>query len=179
MNMAYVPIGMEGLLGVEFFTYVLPWLLTFAVVYGILSQVKIPQSKPPRAIIGLVLAFIVAPIISPWVTVFMGMMGSLIVIITGLLVFIVFIEIMGIKSKRPEYDSKGKATGKYADVSIFETHGTLFALIFIIIGALVFMSSGGLQALGWKVPADLIYNWPLMFFLAIIAMAIWWMTSKD
>ena len=173
--------GMEGIFGEEFFTYVLPWLLTFAIVYGITSHIGekgIPQSKAARTVIALVLAFIVAPALSPWVSVFMGMIGSLVVIIAGLLVFIVFLEIMGIKSRRPVYDEKGKPTGKVQEVSIFESHGTAFAIIFIIIGILVFVSSGGLNALGWKVPFDFAYNWPLIFFLIIVALAIWWMTSE-
>ena len=174
--------GMEGIFGEEFFTYVLPWLLTFAVVYGITSHIGekgIPQSKAARTVIALVLAFIVAPALSPWVSVFMGMIGSLVVIIAGLLVFIVFLEVMGIKGSTPIYDESGKRITKAkAGGSIFETHGTFFAIIFIIIGILVFVSSGGLDALGWKVPVDFAYNWPLIFFLILIALAIWWMTSE-
>ena len=90
-----IPSSIEGIFGVDFFTYVLPWLLTFAVVYGISSHIGergMPQNKAARAIIALALAFIVAPAISPWVTVFMKMAGSMIIIITGLLVFIIFLE---------------------------------------------------------------------------------------
>ncbi len=174
-----IPTGMEGLLGVDFFTYVLPWLLTFAIVYGITSHIGdkgIPQSKAARVIIALVLAFIVAPVMGPWVTVFMGIIGSLVIVVAGLLVFIVFLEIMGIKSVREVTDKEGKTLkGRF---SIFETHGIAFAIIFIIIGALVFISSGGLQALGWSMPIELVYNWPLIFFLIIIALAIWWMSSE-
>ena len=175
-----IPTGMEGLLGVEFFTYVLPWLLTFAIVYGILSHVGdkgMPESKAARAVIGLVLAFIVAPVMSPWVSVFMGMMGSLMVVISGLLVLIVFLEVMGVsKDVITGSDKDGKPITEKK--SIFEVHGKWFAILFIIIGVMVFISSGGLEALGWTVPASLVYNWPLMFFLAIIALAIWWMASE-
>ena len=180
MNMQYIPSGMEGLLGVEFFTYVLPWLLTFAIVYGILSHIAggMPKNKAARSVIALVMAFIVAPFLGPWVEVLMSMIGSLVVLIAGLLVLIVFLEVMGIKKDIiTEYDEKGKpkSSGK---ISIFEAYGTWFAILFVIIGVLVFISSGGLQALGWTVPVEIVYNWPLMFFLAIVALAIWWMSTE-
>ncbi len=181
-----IPTGMEGILGIDFFTYVLPWLLTFAIVYGITSHIGdggIPQSKPARVIIALVLAFIVAPVMSPFVVVLMGMMGSLVIVVAGLLVLIVFLEILGITGSKtiPEIDEKtGKRTGENKTVrtSVFEAHGVAFAILFIIIGVLVFVSSGGLQALGWTVPISITYNWPLIAFLIIIALAIWWMASE-
>ena len=175
-----MPTGMEGILGIDFFTYVLPWLLTFAIVYGITSHIGdggIPQSKPARVIIALVLAFIVAPVMSPLVVVLMSMMGSLVIVVSGLLVLIVFLELLGIKTKVPVRDKDGKIVGKN-ELSIFEAHGVAFAILFIIIGVLVFVSSGGLQALGWTVPISVTYNWPLIAFLIIVALAIWWMASE-
>ena len=180
MNMEFIPRGMEGLLGVEFFTYVLPWLLTFAIVYGILSHVGdkgMPQSKPARSVIALVMAFIVAPFLGPWVQVLMNMIGSLVVLIAGLLVLIVFLEVMGTKKSVLVKNKDGKVVEN--ELSIFEAYGTWFAVLFVIIGVIVFMSSGGLQALGWEVPIEIVYNWPLMFFLAIVAIAIWWMSSEN
>ncbi len=175
-----IPTGFESILGIDFFTYVLPWLLTFAIVYGITSHIGekgIPQSKPARMIIALALAFVVAPVTSPYVVFFMNMVGALAVVIAGLLVLIVFLEILGIKTKIYGKDEKGKI--KEHEVSIFEAHGVGFAVLFIIIGVLIFVSSGGLQALGWSpLPVDFTYNWPLIAFLIIVALAIWWMASE-
>jgi len=182
-----IPTGMEQYLGIDFFTYVLPWLLTFAIVYGITSHIGggkgIPESKPARMVIALALAFIVTPFVSPWVAVFMKMIGALAVVIAGLLVFIVFAEILGIKGKGKidVYDEKGKLVkkGHEVETSLFEAHPVAFAILFIIIGALVFIGAGGLQALGWSTaPIYLTYNWPLLAFLIIIALAIWWMASE-
>jgi len=171
--------SIESIMGVDFFTYVLPWLLTFAVVYGITSHIGeggMPKNKAARAIIALALAFIVAPTVSPWVTVFMKMAGSMMIIITGLLVFIIFLEVMGIGGRVPVIEG-GKKVGE-AKVSIFQAHGVAFAILFIIIGALVFIGSGGLEALGWRISPTFTYNWPLITFLIIVALAIWWMTSE-
>ncbi len=178
-----MPTGFEGILGIDFFTYVLPWLLTFAIVYGITSHIGekgIPESKAARMIIALALSFIVAPVVSPYVAFFMGMVGALAVVIAGLLVFIVFLEILGIKAETPIYNEKGeKIKGHGQKTSIFEAHGTAFAVLFIIIGILVFIGAGGLQALGWSTaPIYLTYNWPLIAFLIIVALAIWWMASE-
>src|SRR3989338_6986589 len=46
------------------FPDLLLWLLTFAIVYGVLSQIKMPKSAASRAIIGIVsglFVFIFAP----------------------------------------------------------------------------------------------------------------------
>jgi len=172
--------SIESIMGVDFFTYVLPWLLTFAVVYGITSHIGeegMPKNKAARAIIALALAFIVAPTVSPWVTVFMKMAGSMMIIITGLLVFIIFLEVMGIRGTATVVDEKGKVISK-GPASIFQAHGVAFAILFIIIGALVFIGSGGLEALGWRISPTFTYNWPLITFLIIVALAIWWMTSE-
>lgn len=177
-----IPTGMGNILGIDFFTYVLPWLLTFAIVYGITSHIGekgIPQSKPARLIIALALAFIVAPVVSPYVAFFMGMVGALAIVIAGFLVLIVFLEILGIKGKAPIFDKDGKPTGKYNELSIFEMHSVGFAVLFIIIGVLVFIGVGGLDALGWSIlPVSFTYNWPLIAFLIIVALAIWWMASE-
>ncbi len=175
--MAYM-YGINAMLGGDFFTYVLPWLFTFAIVFGILSHVETPKSRSARTIISLVLAFIVAPVLSPFVGVLMSMIGSLVVLIAGILVFIVFLEIVGIKGVVSYKDDKGKT--KYKRKSIFIAHGTAFAVLFIIIGVIVFIGSGGLEALGWTgLSANLIYNYPLLFFLIVVALAIWWMASED
>jgi hypothetical protein len=177
-----IPIGMEQYLGIDFFIYILPWLLVFALVYGIASHIGekgIPENRAARLIIALALAFIITPFVAPWVAVFMKMIGALVVVIAGLLVFIVFLEILGIKTRVPQTDKDGKPTGKYTDVSIFERHPVGFAVLFIIIGILVFIGAGGLQALGWSAPSLYItYNWPLIAFLIIVALAIWWMASE-
>ncbi|UCG95723.1 MAG: hypothetical protein JSV92_01595 [archaeon] len=177
-----IPSGFEQYLGIDFFTYVLPWLLTFAIVYGITSHIGeggIPKSKPARMVIALALAFIVAPVVSPYVTFFMGMIGSLAVVVAGLLVFIVFLEVLGIKGRGVIVDKEtGKPVGEER-VSIFEAHPVGFSVLFVIIGVLVFVGAGGLQALGWSTaPIYITYNWPLIAFLIIVALALWWMASE-
>jgi len=177
--------GMEGLFGTEFFIYVLPWLFVFAIVYGVLSHIGdkgVPESKPARAIIGMVLAFIVTPILAPWIGSLMEMTGIFMVIIAVFLVFIVLLEILGIKAEKrvPVINKDGKKVGeKDIPVSIFEKYGVIFAILFIIIAALVFMAAGGLGAIGITIPPIVAYNYPLIFFLIFIALLIWWMSSES
>ena len=176
--------GMERVFGTEFFVYVLPWLFIFAIVYGVLSHVGnkgVPESKPARAIIGMVLAFIVTPVLAPWVGNLMEMTGIFMVIIAVLLVFIVLLEILGIKTTKTITikDKDGNKKEALVPVSIFEKYGVAFAILFIIIAALVFMAAGGLGAIGITIPPIVAYNYPLIFFLIFIALLIWWMSSES
>jgi len=177
--------GMEGLFGTEFFVYVLPWLFVFAIVYGVLSHIGdkgIPESKPARAIIGMVLAFIVTPILAPWIGSLMEMTGIFMVIIAVFLVFIVLLEILGIKKTArvvTGIDKDGNPKTENKELSIFEAYGVAFAILFIIIAALVFIAAGGLGAIGITIPPIVAYNYPLIFFLIFIALLIWWMSSES
>ncbi|MCD6367537.1 MAG: hypothetical protein J7L45_00455 [Candidatus Aenigmarchaeota archaeon] len=179
------PTGVEQLFGTEFFSYVLPWLFIFAVVYGILSHVGekgVPQSKPARGIIGIVLAFIITPSLSGWVPVLMDMTGSFIIVISAFLVLIILLETLGIKKKYIQVvgkDEKGNPKTKIVEKSIFEAYGKWFALLFIIIAILIFIGSGAPQALGWNIPSIISYNYPLIFFLIVISLIIWWMSSEE
>lgn len=184
MAIENIPGGMEQLFGTQFFSFVLPWLLVFAIVYGVLSHIGedgMPKSKPARGIIGIVLAFIIAPALSSWVGTLMEMIGSFVIIIAGILVFIVLLEVLGIKGKKesPVLDEDGKEKGKtLVPVSIFEAYGKWFAIVFIIIAALVFIGSGGAEAIGINIPSMISYNYPLLFFLGVIVLIVWWMASE-
>ena len=185
MVLPYTTTGIEQLFGTEFFSFVLPWLLIFSIVYGVLSHVGeggMPKSKPARGIIAIVLAFIITPALSNWISVLMEMTGSFMIIISGLLVFIILLEVLGVKKYKevPEVDEKGKETGriKNVSVSIFEAYGKWFAIVFIIIAILVFIGSGAPQAMGWNIPPIIAYNYPLLFLLGVIALIVWWMASE-
>lgn len=185
MAIENIPGGMEQLFGTQFFSFVLPWLLVFAIVYGVLSQIGedgMPKSKPARGIIGIVLAFIIAPALSSWVGTLMEMIGSFVIIIGGILVFIVLLEVLGVKEYKevPVINEEGKPTGKTKKVerSIFEAYGKWFAVVFIIIAALVFIGSGGAEAIGINIPSMISYNYPLLFFLGVIVLIVWWMASE-
>ena len=176
--------GIGSLFGGEFFTYVLPWLFIFAIVYGILSHMGggRPKSKPSRAIIGLVFAFIVTPYLAPWIGNVMEMTGIFVMVLSVFLVFVIFLELLGVRATKelPKYDKDGKQIGtEKISVSIFEKYGVAFAILFIIIAALVFIAAGGLEAVGITVPGIVVYNYPLIFFIIVIILLIWWMASES
>ncbi|MFB6088213.1 MAG: hypothetical protein ABEK36_00360, partial [Candidatus Aenigmatarchaeota archaeon] len=87
----------QQLVGREFFEYALPWLLTFAIVHGILNHYEIPHNKSARAVISLSIAFLVLPVAAPVMSVLTRMGLSLVIIFCGLLFFLILLELTGTK----------------------------------------------------------------------------------
>ncbi len=147
----------------EFFIFLLPWMFTLAIVYGILEHYKMPQSQSARAVISLVAAFMVLPL-APTLSGFMtGMVGGAVVIAVGALVTIIFVELLGFKAGKKE--------------NIFEKHPIGFGIIMILIAIMVFIGAGGLQLLNFNfdVGSDML---AALFFLAAMTLGVWWMTSS-
>ncbi len=158
-------------LGIDFFAVVLPWLLTFAIVFGVLSQLKdsgIPENKAARAIIGIVLAFIIAPVLSPYVKQLAGLSAGFVAIIAGFLLVVIFVEVLGIKVEK-DGDK----------VSFFEKYPKFFAFIIAMISVVVFIGTGGPEAMGIDLPPYISQNYPLLFFLGFMLLVIWWMVSEN
>jgi hypothetical protein len=158
---------------------ILLFLLSFAVVYGILKQYKIPNSNAAQALIGLAMGFLVlmaAPL--ALVSVLTAMSSSLILVGVGFLVLIIFLEVTGMKVSAPVYDAKGKHIGD-APGSIFQKYGYFFAIIIGIIAILIFINSGGLALLGMQsvVSLNSTTTMSIAFFLVIV-LAIFWMVSE-
>lgn len=180
MQMAAFPEELSMLLGSEFFSYVLPWLLTFAIVYGILSHIGkegLPQSNSARAIIGIVLAFIIAPALSPYVAYLMQFSAAFVALVAAFLVFIVLLEIFGLKVRKSIVDEEGKPTGEMEELSIFEEYPKFFAFVIGVIAIIVFFASGANKAIGIEAPS-ITANYPLLFFLGFMVLIVWWMISE-
>lgn len=147
-----------------FFAYVLPWLLTLAVTFGILEHYEVPKSVSARGVIALVAAFLVLPagaLIAPFLQ---SLVKGLVVVGAGILVAIIFVEMLGFKA---------------ADVeNVFEKHPRTFSVLMIILGVLVFIGAGGLQFINvdLNVSGELI---TLLFFLGVISIGVWFITSED
>lgn len=167
------------------FPQILLWLLTFAIVYGVLSQAGekgIPQSKGTRAIIALVSAFFVLfSVPNQLIDVIAKMSSSMVLMIIGVLVFIVFLEAAGIKGSTEEIaikDEKGQIVGtKKVQRNIIEQYSTMFAIAFLIIAVLIFVGAGGLELLG--MPTLQLSDSAIMsyMFLAVVVLAIVWMVA--
>lgn len=161
------------------------WLLTFAVVYGVLSQIGekgMPKSQASRAIIAIVAGFMVlfaAP--QNLLGVLTQMSSSLILIVVGLLILIVFLEIAGVKASKP-YQLTDPKTGQTRtgteSVSVFEKYGREFGIVLVIITIAIFIASGGLDLLGFQNIAFSGQNVSSIIFFGIILIAIIWMISE-
>jgi len=142
------------------FQLVLLWLLTLAVVYGILSHMELPKSTSARGVISIVSAFMVllaaagtqaADFISNLVT-------SSILVAFGLLVAMIFLEITGTK-----------VGGEH----IFAKHPKFFAAALLILAILIFIGAGGLELLNIPVFALSDPLIAIIFFLLIMVASIW------
>jgi hypothetical protein len=142
------------------FQLVLLWLLTLAVVYGILSHLELPKSTSARGVISIVSAFMVllasagtqaADFISNLVT-------SSILVAFGLLVAMIFLEITGTK-----------VGGEH----IFAKHPKFFAAALLILAILIFIGAGGLGLLNIPVFALSDPLVAIIFFLLIMVASIW------
>lgn len=158
------------------------WLLSFAILYGILGQAEMPKSKASRMIISIVIAFFVVMSAPAQITDFLSKMTSnLVIVLIGVIVLLIFVEVAGVKAGKsvPVVDEKNKPTGemKYVQTSIFEQYGYYFVAAFLIIAALIFANSGGLALLGWNFnlsPAST----TTIIFIAILIIAVMWMVSE-
>ena len=144
----------------EGFPLLLLWVLTLAVVYGILSHVDLPKSKVVRGTISIVAAFMVlfAAAAGPAVQFVENIMVAGIVIAFGLLLVMIFLEITG---------------AKHDGAHIFATHPKFFGVAFIVLLALIFIGAGGLGLL--NIPAIRITEptVAILFFVAIMVATIW------
>ncbi len=136
------------------------WMLTLAVVYGILSHAKLPNSNSARGVISIVTAFMVLfAAAATQVTAFLSsIVTSFIAIAFGLLLIIVFLEMTG---------------AKIGDKHVFAAHPKFFASILLIIGVLIFIGAAQMTGLFNfnVVVSDAILG--MIFFLAVIIVAMW------
>jgi hypothetical protein len=148
------------------FQLVLLWLLTLAVVYGILSHMELPKSITARGVISIVSAFMVllaaagtqaADFISTLVT-------SSVLVAFGLIIAMIFLEITGTK-----------AGGEH----IFAKHPRFFGAALIILAILIFIGAGGLSLLNIPVFALSDPLIAIIFFLLIMVASIWILVKES
>lgn len=164
------------------FADVVLWMLSFAIVYGILKQTQTPKSRASQAIIAFVIAFFVL-IGTPasFIQVIENISTAALVGMIGILMFLVFIEAGGVKRiiYYPEVNEEGKPTGrgkKSGEEKIFSSTLGRYSLIIglIIVALLVFAGAGGFSVIGLQIPVV-----PLgAIFLAMIVLAIIWLVAE-
>lgn len=177
--MAPVVEGIQFLERLGFADIVL-WLLSFALVYGLLSHIKMPQSNVARAIIGIVTAFFVLlSVPTQLISVLSSMSTGLVVLVLGLLVFIVFLELAGVKVGYKTVDDErlGKNVLLTRGGSVFEKHSKEFAALLIIFAVIVFIAAGGLNLLGFNIILNSSTTMTLLV-LGVIVLAVYWLISE-
>ena len=139
----------------DFYSYVLPFLFVLAISYFVLSMViKEEKHTSARALLAIVLAFLVFPF-GPQLGAFLSEMGlALAVLITIGLVAIVFLAALG------------------HDVKVFEKHSIYLVPIALVIAGLVFIAAGGLELLGLQSIVQTVdFSWMIM--IGVIIIAVW------
>jgi len=148
-----------SILGPEFYGFLLPWLFTFAIVYGLLAKLEMFGKKSDK--INLALAFVVAFFVTgaagpQLAAFFINLFGGASVYLAGILVIILFLALIG-------YDKK---LGQ----------GMIYVGIVVLIGIMLFLGSTGTFVgqvyLDSSVAA-------LAFWLIIIVVAVWLIVKPD
>ncbi|VVB60180.1 Uncharacterised protein [uncultured archaeon] len=146
-----------------FYDFVLPWLLFFAVIFGLLNQAKIfgGNAKQVNAIIAAVLAFFIVnftPVggISAYYSTLFGSAGTIIAI---LLVLVIFAGSLGTNIKSLTGDEKSK-------------WGSLIFVVLVIFAFLVFTQAGGAIA---SIGSDTMTT----IFVALFVLGVMWYAMKE
>lgn len=115
-----------SVLGPDFFGFILPWLFTFAIVYGLIVKANLfkDATKKVGVALAFVIAFFVTAVGGPQMAAFFSTLfaGSS-MFLAGILVIILFLALVGVES---------------------QLQSTIVVVFLIIIGIVLFvMSSGG------------------------------------
>ena len=148
------------------FQLVLLWLLTLAVVYGILSHMELPKSVTARGVISIVSSFLVlvAAAGTQAATFLSSMTTGAIVVGFGLIVTMIFLEITGTK-----------AGGEH----IFSKNPRFFGAALIVIAILVFVGAGGLNFIVIPVIAISQSVLAIGVFLIVMVASVWILVKQD
>ena len=141
---------------------VLIWLVTFAVVFGLLKKTSLPNSA--AGIIGIAAGLLVLMAAPAATIAFVSTMSSgLLVVVLGILGFIVFLEVVGV-------DHKERVKNKESIL------GPVLIVGALILAALVFMNAGGLSFLA--ISAIPTVSLTTIAFVVVLLAAVYWV-SKD
>lgn len=158
------------------FQDILLWLLSFAVIYGILSQTKI-LPKQSGALLAIGLSFLILLAAPTSLLQFITNLSSnIVLVILGILLFLVLLEVFGLKRKLYVPNPKtGKPEEK--EVTWLTQHPRIFQLGLVIIAAVVFVSAGGLNLLGLQLPTN--FNITGSIFIIGMILAVLWLISES
>ncbi len=146
-----------SILGPEFYGFLLPWIFTFAIVYGLLMKLKLfGEAVNTKVSIALafVIAFFVTGAAGPQLAAFfINLFGGASVYLAGILVILLFMAMLGYT--------------KYGHI--------VYVIVVVIIGILLFIGSSG-YFVGYAVVSSDVAV--LAFWLIIIIIAVYMVTKE-
>ena len=146
------------LIGPDFYNFLLPWIFTFAVVYGLVTKIDALKEKGVAIAISLVVAFFVTAVGGPQMAAFFtGLFGGASVFLAGILVILLFTTLAGVGWKK---DQQGGAM--------------LVLAALVLLGIFLFLASTG-TSLGVVISSS---TATLIFWGAVIAAAIYLVAYK-
>lgn len=154
---AQIPGNPFAAFGLDFYGFFLPWIFTFAIVYGLLMKLEVfgDQKKKIAGALAFVIAFFVTGVGGPQLAFFFtSLFGGASMFLAGILVIILFATLLGVK---------GKLTNLAALVVV------------IIIGVALFLASSG-QFIAVSVIGPDIAS--AIFWLVIIIVAIYFVMHE-
>jgi len=161
------------------FPDVLLWLLTFAIIFGVLTQSKMPKSSAARGILAIGIASLVMLSAPAGLIGFISEMSSgLILVVIVLLVLIAFFEAAGVKGEEV-YDEKGNKTGRKTIIAQYPTY---FGAALVIVAILVFLGAGGWNLLGFQnvtLKGMGSQSMTGIIFLAAVVIGVLWMIMES
>ena len=140
----------------------LVWVLTMAIVYGVLTKVKMPESYSARGAISIAIGFLVmlASAGTAIPAIIMHMVTTMVVVGFCLLLVVIFLELLGIKS-----------------IDLMEQHKNIALLVIAVIAFFSFLASGGSSVFGTAIRiSEGILTMALFFIFAGI---IIWLLAKE
>ncbi len=148
-----------SILGPEFYGFLLPWIFTFAIVYGLLSKLNLFDKKSPKinVALGFVIAFFVTGAAGPQMAAFfINLFGGAAVYLAGILVVILFIAMLG------------------KDINDVFKH-SIYIIVVILIAVFLFLGSTG-SFIGYAVISSDVAV--LAFWLIIIIIAVYMLVHE-
>lgn len=147
----------------DFFVYTLPVLLTFAIVYGILSKFDLPEDKSARTIISLVLSLFILPLSEQIMGYLTNLGTGFLMIIVVLLFFMILVQMTG---------------GEEAREVITDEHSRSFGALVILLAVVIFWGAGGFEMIGIGRFLEQI-DAATATFLVVISLALYWMVIES
>ena len=145
------------------FDLILVWMLSMAIIYGILTKLKMPESYSARGTIAIASGFLImlASAGTAIPMIIQNLVVSLIVVGFVLLLIVIFLELMGIKA-----------------VETLEKYSSIALIAVVVIAFLIFLSSGATNLFNLHVFFSQT-TLALVLFLVFMSFVVWIMAKEE